>query len=271
MTEREYRQSEGISRSELWLLNPDNGGTPEKFKWAREHPKKPTPDLIFGTLVHCLLLEPDAFNKQFSVWDDAVKKTTKEGKAAYAAFADDLMGRQEVTRTMYEQAVEMVLKLRSTPFVGNLLVGEHEKPIKWTDQETGELCKIRLDCLTEIGDTPVIVDYKTAADASRKGFENHAAKYGYHFQAGMYCEGVEIVTGKKPKFAFIVQEKDPPYAVNVFDADEMDFIKKGKDKMRELLGIYHECKITNNWYGYMGADPVIETLSLPAWATMKTE
>ena len=266
MTEREYRQSEGISRSELWLLNPDNGGTPEKFKWAREHPKKPTPDLIFGTLVHCLLLEPDNFSKQFAVWDDAIKKTTKEGKAAYAAFADDLIGRQEVTRTMYEQAVEMVLKLRSTPFVGKLLVGEHEMPIKWTDEMTGEICKIRLDCLTEIGDTPVIVDYKTAADASRKGFENHAAKYGYHFQAGMYCEGVEIVTGKKPKFAFIVQEKDPPYAVNVFDADEMEFIQKGKDKMRELLGIYHECKQTGNWYGYMGAEPVIETLSLPAWA-----
>ena len=30
MTEKEYRQAEGISRSELWRLNPDNGGTPEK-------------------------------------------------------------------------------------------------------------------------------------------------------------------------------------------------------------------------------------------------
>lgn len=270
MTEREYRQSEGISRSELWLLNPDNGGTPEKFKWAREHPEKPTPTLIFGTLVHCLLLEPDAFNKQFSVWDDAVKKTTKEGKAAYAEFADALMGRQEVSRTMYEQAVEMVLKLRSTPFVGKLLVGEHEMPIKWTDEMTGELCKIRLDCLTEINGELLIVDYKTAADASPDGFTRHALKYGYDFQAGMYSEGVEATTGKKPRFVFVVQEKDPPYAVNVFDADG-EFIQHGKDKMRELLGIYHECKITNNWYGYMGADPVIETLSLPAWATMKTE
>lgn len=265
MTEREYRQSEGISRSELWLLNPDNGGTPEKFKWAREHPEKPTPTLIFGTLVHCLLLEPDNFSKQFAVWDDAIKKTTKEGKAAYAEFADALMGRQEVSRTMYEQAVEMVLKLRSTPFVGKLLVGEHEMPIKWTDEMTGELCKIRLDCLTEINGELLIVDYKTAADASPDGFTRHALKYGYDFQAGMYSEGVEATTGKKTRFVFVVQEKEPPYAVNVFDAGE-DFIQHGKDKMRELLGIYHECKITNNWYGYMGADPVIAELSLPAWA-----
>ena len=266
MTEREYRQSEGISRSELWLLNPDNGGTPEKFKWAREHPEKPTPALIFGTLVHCLLLEPDNFSKQFAVWDDAIKKTTKESKAAYAAFSDDLMGRQEVSKNMYDQAVEMVLKLRSTPFVGKLLVGEHEKPIKWVDDMTGELCKIRLDCLTEINGELLIVDYKTAADASPDGFTRHALKYGYDFQAGMYSEGVEATTGKKPRFVFVVQEKDPPYAVNVFDASE-DFIQHGKDKMRELLGIYHECKITNNWYGYMTADPVIAELSLPAWAT----
>lgn len=265
MTEKEYRQSEGISRSELWLLNPDNGGTPEKFKWALEHPEKPTPALIFGTLVHCLLLDPDSFNKQFAVWDDSIKKTTKEGKAAYAEFVDALMGRQEVSRTMYDQAVEMVLKLRNTPLVEKLLAGEHEKPFKWTDEMTGELCKIRLDCLTEIGGELLIVDYKTAADASSEGFKNHAPRYGYHFQAGMYCEGVEVVTGKKPKFAFIVQEKDPPYAVKVFDADD-EFIQRGKDKMRELLGIYHECKQTGNWYGYMGADPVIETLCLPSWA-----
>lgn len=268
MTEREYRQSEGISRSELWLLNPDNGGTPEKFKWAREHPEKPTPTLIFGTLVHCLLLEPDAFNKQFSVWDDAVKKTTKEGKAAYAEFADALMGRQEVSRTMYEQAVEMVLKLRSTPFVGKLLVGEHEMPIKWTDEETGELCKIRLDCLTEIGGTPVIVDYKTAADASLDGFTRHSLKYGYDFQSGMYCEGIEKTTGKTPRFVFVVQEKEPPYAVNVVEADEL-FIQRGKDKMRELLGIYHECKTTGNWWGFMGQEPTINKLFLPSYLDNK--
>lgn len=270
MTEKEYRQSEGISRSELWLLNPDNGGTPEKFKWAREHPEKPTPALIFGTLVHCLLLEPDSFNKQFAVWDDTIKKTTKEGKAAYAEFTDDLMGRQEVSRTMYEQATVMALLARSTPFVGKLLVGEHEKPIKWTDEMTGEICKIRLDCLTEIGGKPVIVDYKTTADASTDGFMRSAINYGYDFQAGMYCEGVEKVTGQKPLFVFVAQEKTPPYAVNILQADNL-MVQRGYDIFRELIGIYHECKITDNWYGYLGAYNVINNLSLPAWLAKEVE
>lgn len=265
MTDREYRQREGVSRSELWLLNPDNGGTPEKFKWALEHPEKPSPALIFGTLVHCLLLEPEKCHEQFSIWDDSVKRTTKEGKALYSQFLETLGDRQEVSLSSYNQASAMVEKLRETPFVNSLLSGTHEAPFFWEDPDTNELCKIRLDCLTEIGDALVVVDYKTAADASLDGFTRHALKYGYDFQTGMYCEGIERVTGRSPRFVFIVQEKEPPFAVNVVEADHA-FIQRGKDKMRELLGIYHECKTTNNWYGYMGADPVIETLHLPSWA-----
>lgn len=264
MTEKEYRQSEGISRSELWLLNPDNGGTPEKFKWAREHPEKPSAALIFGQVVHKLLLEPEDFFTAFAIPHNYDKRT-KECKAAYNAFLDGLKGRQEISLADYEKAVDMTVKARATPFVEKLLDGKHEIPIKWTDEETGELCKIRLDCLTEIGGTPVIVDYKTAADASLDGFTRHSLKYGYDFQSGMYCEGIEKTTGKTPRFVFVVQEKEPPYAVNVVEADEL-FIQRGKDKMRELFGIYHECKTTGNWYGYMGADPVIETLYLPSWA-----
>ena len=265
MTDREYRQREGVSRSELWLLNPESGGTPEKFKWALEHPQPATPALIFGILAHCLALEPEKFDEQFAVWDDSIKRNTKEGKEKYAAFLDDLRGRQEVSHTMYCQAVAMAEKLRSTPFVNSLLAGTHEAPFFWEDQDTNELCKIRLDCLTEIGDALVVVDYKTAADASLDGFTRHALKYGYDFQSGMYCEGIERVTGRTPRFVFVVQEKEPPFAVNVVEADHA-FIQRGKDKMRELLGIYHECKTTGNWPGYMGADPVISTLELPSWS-----
>ena len=264
MTEKEYRQREGISRSELWRLNPDNGGTPEKFMWAREHPEAPTPALIFGQATHKLLLEQEDFFTAFAVLPN-IDKRTKEGKASYAAFLDGLCGRQELSLADYEKAVAMTEKTLNTDFVRRLLGGEHEKPIFWTDAVTGEVCKIRLDCLTEIGGVPLIVDYKTAQDASLDGFTRHALKYGYDFQAGMYCEGVEQATGKTPRFVFVVQEKDAPYAVNVIEADAA-FIQRGKDKMRELLGIYHECKVTGKWYGYMGADTIISTMMLPSWA-----
>ena len=112
----------------------------------------------------------------------------------------------------------------------------------------------------------MIVDYKTTTDASPSAFSRSCVNYGYDFQAGMYCEGVEKCLDIKPRFVFIAQEKDPPFAVNVLEADE-EMIQHGKDIFRELLGIYHECKTTDNWYGYLGPKPVISRLSLPAWAT----
>lgn len=264
MTEKEYRQSEGVSRSELWRLNPDNGGTPEKFKWFQEHPETPTPALIFGAMVHKLLLEPETFEEEYAVCP-TVDKRTKDGRAAYAAFLETLEGRQEISLADYQRATEMVEKALTTPFVERLLQGHHEVAYRWTDEATGELCKIRIDCVTEVVGAPLIVDYKSSGDASLEGFTRHALRFGYDFQAGMYSEGIEIVTGKVPRFLFIVQEKDAPFAVNVVEADSA-FILRGKDKFHELLGIYHECKETDNWYGYLGAEPVIHSLLLPAWA-----
>lgn len=259
MTEREYRLQEGISRTELWRLRE----SPEKFKYYQEHPEPSTPTLIFGAAVHKLLLEPETFDDEFAVSPECDRRT-KDGKEAYNAFLAASDGKSVITLADYEKAQEMANKALEAPFVKKLLNGEHEKPFFWVDDLTGEGCKIRLDCITTIGGKPVIVDYKTTADASTNGFMRHALNFGYDFQAGMYCEGVEKVTGQKPLFVFIAQEKTAPYSVNILQADDL-MVKHGYDIFRELIGIYHECKQTGNWFGYLGAYNVINNLSLPAW------
>ncbi len=265
MTETEYRHQEGISRTELWRMRE----SPEKFKYYQEHPEPATPALIFGAAVHKLLLEPFSFEEEFAV-APTVDRRTKDGKAAYNAFCESLGDRAVITPEEYQKAVEMHTKAMSSPFVGKLLNGDHEKPFFWVDDLTGEPCKIRVDCLTNIGGKPIIVDYKTTADASTDGFMRHALNFGYDFQAGMYCEGVEKVTGQKPLFVFIAQEKTPPYAVNVLQADDL-MVKRGYDVFRELIGIYHECKTTGNWYGYLGAYNIINNLALPGYLAKELE
>ncbi len=265
MTETEYRRQEGISRTELWRLRE----SPEKFKWYQEHPEPATPALIFGAAVHKLLLEPDTFYNEFAVAPEVYRRT-KDGREAYNAFLSDSDGKSVITFADYEKAVEMANKALDAPFVKKLLDGEHEKPFYWVDDLTGEPCKIRVDCITTIGGKPVIVDYKTTADASTDGFMRHALNWGYDFQAGMYCEGVEKVTGQKPLFVFIAQEKTPPYAVNILQADDL-MVKRGYDVFRELLGIYHECRVTDNWWGFLGPYNVINNLSLPAWLAKEVE
>lgn len=259
MTDKEYREHEGISRSQLWKIRE----SPEKFKYAMEHPDEPTPALLFGQMVHKMVLEPESFDDEWIVAPE-VDKRTKEGKAIWSQFEADAEGRKIVKLADYAKAQEMVEALTSLQLVQTLLAGEHELPIFWTDQLTGEPCKVRLDCCHTMPDRLLVVDYKTTADATTEAFMRSAINYGYDLQAAMYSEGVKQTKGCKTDFVFIVQEKDPPYSVNILRADEL-FVQHGFDVFRELLGIYHECKQSDNWYGYLGPDATLNTLGLPAW------
>ena len=265
MTDKEYRASPGISRSELWRLNPRTGGTPEKFMYAKNNPEPPTPAMVFGTLAHLALLEPHAFMDRYVFAPAGIDRRTKAGKAAWAEWLETVGDREVVQEADWDLACQMAEAVARVPFGRKLLDGDHEKVFRWTDETTGEECKIRVDAIRMVGGVPVIVDYKTTTDASQDGFSRKCVNLGYDFQAGMYCEGYEKVTGCKPRFVFIVQETEAPFAVNVLEADE-EFIQRGKDIFRELIGIYHECKLTDNWWGYMGANCEIGRLSLPAWA-----
>jgi exodeoxyribonuclease VIII len=258
VTEREYRQHPAISRSELWRMHE----SPEKFKYFKEHPPEPTPSLLFGQVVHKLLLQPEYFESDFTIIPN-VDGRTRAGKEALKLI-ENTDGRARVKYDMYETASLMVEKAMSEPLVRKLLSGQKEQPFFWTDADTGEQCKCRTDCLTEIGDNLIIVDYKTCNDASTDVFMREAVKFGYEFQSAMYSEGVERNTGRKPLFVFIAQEKAEPYSLNILQADEA-FVLRGYDRYREFLGIYHYCKENNDWYGYMGKEKILNTLTLPSW------
>lgn len=266
MTEREYRQAEGISRSQLWKLKE----TPEKFKWAMEHPEPATPALIFGAAAHKAMLEPKGFWDEYAV-APVVDRRTKAGKDIWNAFLNDLPeGKEIVSADDYAMITGMVEAANKNPFVEKLLSGEKEQPYFWKDDITGEICKVRLDCLTELGGKAVIVDYKTTMDASTDGFMHAAVKHGYDFQAAMYLEGLKKATGKDAVFVFIAQEKVEPYAVNILQADEI-FVRRGYDIFREFLGTYHDCKVTGNWWGYLGPYSVVNNLALPSYLAKEVE
>ena len=265
MTEKEYRSHPAISRSELFKISE----SPEKFKYCREHPEEPTPALIFGQLLHKVVLLPDM------IWDDFivapnVDRRTRDGKEEYAAFLEEAKDKVVVTSDMMTQALGMVSALSGNEFAKKLLDGEKEKEFFWTDDMTGEDCKCRVDCMIEIGNNLIVVDLKTTDCAETEAFTRAAIKYGYDLQSAMYCDGVEKNTGRKPLFVFIAIEKKPPYAVNIMQADDL-FIRRGYDRFRELIGIYHDCKQTGNFYGYLGKYNQINNLALPSYLAKEIE
>ena len=265
MTEKEYRQHPAISRSQLFKLRE----SPEKFRYYMDNPEPPTPALVFGQLLHAMVLQPETLNRDFAVMP-TIDRRTKAGKEEFAAFEENSKGKTVVTAEMFETAVEMCGKLLDNEYVKKLLDGEREKPFFWVDELTQEECKCRVDCLTSINGMDIIVDLKTAESADTDTFMRHAIKYGYNLQAAMYGEGVKANTGKEHAFVFIVIEKKPPYAINIMQADKA-FTLHGFDLFRELIGTYHECKQSGNWYGYLGKHNIINNLPLPAYLAKEIE
>lgn len=259
MTEAEYRRHPAISRSELWRIHE----SPQKFQYFKEHPEDPTPALLFGQVFHKMALEPDTFDLEFVVMPD-VDRRTKEGKQIWSDFLERAEGKTIIPAEMHEQARAMCEAVAAVPLAQKLLDGQREVPFFWVDELTGEECKCRTDCLNTRYSRPIIVDVKSTADASTDTFIRDAIKYGYDFQAAMYTEGVLRHIQQKPLFVFIAVEKTPPYAVNILQADEL-LLQRGHNIFRECIEIYHDCKLTGSWYGYLGKHNQINTLALPAW------
>lgn len=216
-----------------------------------------------------MVLEPDSVGERF-VLAPKVDRRTKSGKEEYKQFEQMAQGKTVVSFEDFDTATAMTQKILDHPFASKLLSGVKEQSFFWVDDLTGEECKCRSDCLTEVGKNLVVVDLKTTDNAETDAFMRSAVKYGYDFQAAMYSEGIRVNTGRKVLFVFIVIEKKLPYAINIMQADEL-FIRRGHDMFRELIGIYHDCKKTGNWYGYLGKFNQINNLSLPNYLTKEIE
>lgn len=267
MTEMEYNQAEGIRRSDLWRMND----SPEKFRYFLENPIEQTPAMAFGSACHKFILETEDFLNEYAI-APVVDKRTKDGKAAWEAFLTKSEGKTIVSNDDMCICADMMDALRACPLANELLFGEHqaEVPIFWTDPETGEKCKAKLDIVRQEDGQYVIVDYKTTARADTEHFNRSIFDFGYHFQAGFYTEGLmhSLKLDYRPRFIFVAQEKKAPYAVNVIEVSE-DVMKVGVAKFHELLEKYHECKMVDIWSGYV--DDVPNETTLPGWWSLEGE
>ena len=267
MTEAEYNAIEGVRRSDLWQIRL----SPEKYRYLTEHPEKQTPALVFGSMVHKLLLEPKTFSREFIVAPQ-VDRRTRDGREAWREFLERNAGKTGIMQDEYEQAQEMVQAVLRHPIASKLMHGKTEEPFFFTDGVTGEQCKCRVDLLTELDGKPVVVDYKTAVLADTEVFSKKLFQYGYHLQAYMYTEAVmlSMVLPERPRFVFIAQEKDKPYSVNCIEVSE-EVMDAGEREFRRLMNILHECKETGYWYGYNGAFDELNSTEVPGWVTAEEE
>jgi hypothetical protein len=225
-------------------------------------PQKQTDALRFGKVLHSAILEPTRFRDLAAVQPEFGDLRTKVGKEARDAWTATLKPDAiRCTQAEYEQITAMVNEVWSHPVASNLLKGGLTEPTGfWRDEETGVLCRIRLDALR---DDPLIVDLKTTMDASEREAQKAIARYMYHVQTAWYLDGASAIMGAAVKdFVFIFVEKEPPYDVGVYVADAR-MIEEGRRLCRRALNTYAKCLRSGQW---PGCSQEAKVISLPPWA-----
>jgi len=278
MSEEEYRGLEAVNKSTLWEIRK----SPAHYKWALTHPAEETPALRIGRAVHSAVLTPGLFDSDYSVAPHCDRRT-KEGKAEWAQFLEESEGTTILSESEYEIVDGIRRSIYLDDYEGNdkaydlidELIGRvdeeeeednegiyHEVPLVWRDENTGLICKCRLDSISVRDSKIVVTDLKTTADAGTEPFMRHCMKYGYDVQMAHYIRGVKAVFGDEEpiEWWFIAAEKKPPYAFNIRRMGN-DMLDRGTMLLNDLMDRLKKCVDRNVWPGYGSGDA-----KLPDWA-----
>lgn len=302
LTFTEYYAIEAINHSTLKTHDP----TAAHAKVALLRPAPTSGEMDFGNLAHAAVLEPRRFERDYVAMEtwltetDAGKaarmtfevarkgrldkgevkssgmqidRVTVEGKALHAAFDAATVGKVRVGLDEHAKVRGMIRSLQhdSHSVARDLLYGEGDCEIVfvWIDEATGALCKARIDKLAApayLGN--VIVDLKSAGDASGRAFQKQVTNLDYDSQAAFYGDGVRTLGEKVPdlkadwRFLHVVVETSEPHEVAVYELDDQA-ISQGRLKYRRWLTQHVECLASGVWPGFANGP---EPLALPKYA-----
>ena len=195
----------------------------------------------FGTAAHYMLVEGEqAYNQEVAVlMGSPYTKAYKENKA-------DMLERYDCVIKEIEDTHIKGMKANIIDEADMYLQADGKLPeasFFWYEDKV--LCKCRPDLicppfkdLHKPGEI-YVVDYKTTKSCDPKEFADSVKYWGYDMQAAWYRRGMEKAGYSVKEFAFVAQEKVPPYASKIFviTDEQMD---KAWDKMQVFLDAYNK-------------------------------
>lgn len=247
----EYHAAERMNNSGIKQILK----SPAHYQIYLRQKSEPTKAMIIGSAVHAATLEPDVFEKDYAAIPEGLDRRTKAGKETFAEL--EASGKTILAADDYQNVLDIALAVRSHETAGKLFNHGIAEVSVFSEIDDVPV-KARFDWLRN----NIIVDLKTTDDASPDEFVRSIAKYGYDVQAAWYldvakADGIEI-----SNFIFVAVEKNPPYAVGLYELDA-ESIEIGRTKYQKGLSIYRHCVKTGEWPSY---SPDIITLQLPKWA-----
>ncbi len=264
-------RSFALSRSELMLFysNP--------ARWIDGYEPKDTDSTAWGSLLDCLLLTPQFFDKRFALRPTEQKATknmsiVKDGEAhvgdlvqwsPQSSFAKEWKKQAEsdgkiiVTPEERSEAQEAIAKLKQDQQIGALLACSKVQIMcisEYFDRETEITVPVK--CLIDLVpalETPFqneLADFKTARNGDPIKWQSVVEDRNYDAQAAMNLDIYEAATGeKRTGFRHVIQESEFPFAVGRRYL-ESPTITIGRMKVSSALALYCQCLKTGTWPGW---------------------
>jgi hypothetical protein len=277
----DYRADSGINQTEIKTAAES---CLEQVKYDREH-FRVTDAMKLGTLVDCLLLQPELLSERFRFQPD-VQRNTKPGKLAYYHWHLDQREEAGVHvgthRNLLLAAETKALKKEDEQAIKNLLedhplpAGVEVMPEASLEQATGmalslqrnpdyqEMYKrlqgVQVACIAEIDgyrrkalldmlSEPIICDVKTTVNASPKGFGAEIARWGYYLQGAQYLDVAQALDIPVEEFKIAAVESKQPYLSCVHTLHWSD-IAQGRRVIDRILPQLAAANETDRWPGY---------------------
>lgn len=243
---QEYLEDPAMNNSGLKIF----AQSPAKFKYWSENQKPGTTTQLEGSALHCKILQPELFKKEFGktaapkkgsnarvIWD----KKNSRSRALSASSWDKV------------EAMARAFKYTDCTVAKELLSGGlPELSVFFDDPVSGLRCKIRIDHLK---DDNLIIDVKSTQAGSPAGFLREIRRWRYDTQAAFYIRGLNAgyaaagVNRRVQAFIFVCVENFAPYEVSIYTLSE-SMLQEASDRIDETLAKYRECLKTDTWPGY---------------------
>lgn len=256
----EYHARPELSSSQLaaFILDPiDFHHTHIACDWPRP---EPSPAMQFGTQVH-ELIETGQPPHIVRIPDEVLTSNgQKRGKAFDAWKAEQPPGATLLKSTEIDWREPLWQHLRANSFTSRWLdCPQKEVSFVWTHEPTGIECRCRLDLLDE--EWGLVVDWKTAADVSHRGFSQAAMRHLYHIRLAFYQQGFRELTGDTLNIVTVAIKNSRSWQVVPFEMGE-DWLTVGRNDMdaaMEELAIFRMEDYLNKPIGCLPMPGWVET------------
>ena len=252
MTPDEYSALPGLNWSTLKFL----ATSPRLLRWRVDTPEEDKDAYRLGRAMHCAILEPERFAREYFAWPDFGDMRYKENKDRRSRWLDGLPAVREVLRREeFATCIRAAESLRAHPKASEIFTGGRaEEAITWTDPDTGIVCKGRLDYVKPL----YLADVKGTRKETIRSFVRDFEGFLYYGQLAFYHDGA-IAAGVLPPDAqrpcgAAVQVLEP-YDVIPFRLSA-ETLTVGRALYKSLLRRYSACQTAKYWPGL--ASDVIE-------------